>query len=84
MPAGGNFVPMNGLFGPPPPPLPTRCAPGHALSGHGNPEGNATGNPGTRFTDIDTGDMYQKQNGSGVWGWRLVGSVGQAGIIPIG
>lgn len=70
-----------------PPPvtiLPTGPTPLASIACHGSPEGVIMGSPGQRCTDIDTGDIYMKQHGWQAKGWVLVGSVGAAGVMPIG
>lgn len=64
--------------------LPTRVAPCASISGNGAPEDSVIGNPGQRYTDLLTGNMYVKVQSTGAKGWQLVGSAGQAGVAVIG
>jgi hypothetical protein len=42
------------------------------LSGVGSPQNVVTANPGTTFTQIDTGSFWTKQSGTGNSGWLLL------------
>lgn len=53
------------------------------MSGHGSPEGVVPGNPGMRWNDLDTGDLYIKEAGTGMIGWQLRGTSGTAGVQVI-
>lgn len=81
--ANGNFVPYPSGRSVPAGSLSTRVSPCEPISGNGTPEGNVPGNPGQRYTDIDNGNMYLKIQGTAETGWRLVGSIGAAGIQPV-
>lgn len=80
-----NFVPFGpGRTGPFQAVLPVKLSPSHPLCGEGSPEGAVPGVAGQRYTDILTGDQYLKMQGNQNVGWEKTGTVGQAGIIPIG
>lgn len=78
---GTNLQPWNTV-------LPNIIQAGVAVSGHGSPEGAFPAPVGKIYTDIDTGDIYQKEVGSGSpYGWVKrgaasvgTGTVGSTGI----
>lgn len=72
--ANGNYVPMAGRTDLFPIVLPSTTSPAQSTSGHGPPEGVVIGNPGMRYVDIDTTNVYTKIAGSGVFGWVLNGT----------
>lgn len=64
--------------------LPSRVYPAQPISGNGAPEGVVAGNPGQRYNDLLTGNLWIKIQGTGVLGWELRGVVGGSGLQVIG
>lgn len=56
-------------------------APAGLIAGSGSPEGVRIGNPGQRYRDLDTDDLYMKTSGTQEKGWQLIGKYGETGAV---